>query len=74
MVLLMKGKDMTKYATHIAVHPGEDCLFTVNFYKDDEYTGDACGAATFDEAMYISDMWASAGVVDWPQFYSAREA
>jgi hypothetical protein len=69
LILGALGKDMTKYITHITVHPGEDCLFTVNFYKDDEYTGDACGAATLDEAMYISDMWASTGGVDWKQFY-----
>ncbi len=61
---------MTQYTTNITVHPGEDCIFTVNFYKDDEYTGDACGAQTLDEAMYISDMWASTGAVDWRQFYA----
>lgn len=57
------------YSTHVVIYPGEDYPFTVNFYKDEEYTGEACGALTFAEAMLISDLWAAAGEVDWHLFY-----
>ena len=64
---------MGRYTTHVVIRQGSDCPFTVNFYENQEYTGEACGALNFAEAMLISDMWASTGAVDWPQFYAIIE-
>lgn len=62
--------DHRPYSTHITIQPGADCPFTVNFYQDEEYTGDACGADSLAEAMFISDLWATTGEVDWWEVYN----
>lgn len=57
------------HRTHITIEFGAEVPFTVNFYRHNEYTGDACGAVTLAEAMFISDLWACTGEVDWNLFY-----
>jgi hypothetical protein len=57
-------------STHIVIRQDDDCPFTVNFYEDEEYTGEAYGALTFAEAMLISDMWAADGFIDWSRVYA----